>query len=308
MQNIKIAVLGLGGVGGYFGGKLAKRYAGSGNVGIYFFARGEHLKAINEYGIHIVNENEDFFARPDMATNDARETGIVDYIIVTTKSYDLKASIDQIRPCIGKKTVILPLLNGGDITERIREILPENTVWSGCSYIVGRKTEPGVIRTSGQFLRFIFGYDGGTNEEVLRFDKLLRDAEIDVYLPKNIRESIWRKFYFISVSASLTSYFDTTFNELVDTEQHRNTTIKMAKEFLEVAQAEGIPLVESDTEHVLNRLELLPAGSTSSMNSDFEAGNKTEVETLTGVVVRLAQKHNISVPLYVKVYNELSKR
>ena len=177
MQTIKIAILGLGGVGGYYGGKLAKRFRDTSHVEIYFIARGEHLEAIKEYGIHIINENEDFFAKPKLATSDAAEIGPVDYLIITTKSYDLKSSIDQIRPCIDKNTVILPLLNGGDITERIREILPGNTVWSGCSYIVSRRTEPGVIRTSGPFLRLVFGCDGGEDERLVCTD--VEDAWVD---------------------------------------------------------------------------------------------------------------------------------
>ena len=308
MQTIKIAILGLGGVGGYYGGKLAKRFRDTSHVEIYFIARGEHLEAIKKYGIHIINENEDFFAKPKLATSDAAEIGPVDYLIITTKSYDLKSSIDQIRPCIDKNTVILPLLNGGDITERIRDILPENTVWSGCSYIVSRRTEPGVIRTSGPFLRLVFGYDGGEDERLLSFEKLLLEAEIDAHYSRNIRESVWKKFYFISVSASLTSYLNVTFNQLSDNPERKNLTIAVADEFLKVAKAEGIHFDETTAEEIVNRTEILPAGTTTSMHSDFKSGNATELETLTGVVVRLAHKHNISVPLYEMIYNELKIR
>ena len=308
MQTIKIAILGLGGVGGYYGGKLAQRFRDTSHVEIYFIARGEHLEAIKEYGIHIINENEDFFAKPKLATSDAAEIGPVDYLIITTKSYDLKSSIDQIRPCIDNNTVILPLLNGGDITERIREILPGNTVWSGCSYIVSRRTEPGVIRTSGPFLRLVFGCDGGEDERLLSFEKLLLEAEIDAHYSRNIRESVWKKFYFISVSASLTSYLNVTFNQLSDNPERKNLTIAVADEFLKVAKAEGIHFDETTAEEIVNRTEILPAGTTTSMHSDFKSGNATELETLTGVVVRLAHKHNIPVPLYEMIYSELKNR
>ena len=306
MKNVKIAILGLGGVGGYYGGKLAKRYEDTPNVEIYFIARGQHLQAIREHGIHIVNENEDFFAKPTLATSDAAEIGPVDFMIITTKSYDLKSSIKQIRPCIDRDTVILPLLNGGDITERIREILPDNTVWSGYSYIVSRRTEPGVIRTSGPFLRLVFGYDGGSDERLSAFETLLHEAEIDAHYSVNIRQSVWKKFFFISVSASLTSYLNVGFNELAD--ERRNLTADVAEEFLKVARAEGINFEGNPTEEIINRMEALPAGSTASMHSDFKSGGNTELETLTGVVVRLAHQHNIPVPLYEKIYSELKKR
>ncbi len=308
MKKIKIAFLGLGGVGGFYGGKLAKRYSRTGEVEISFIARGEHLQAIKESGIRITTDEEDFIAKPDMVTDNPSEIGEVDYVIMTTKSYDLKSSIEEIKPCIGEHTVILPLLNGGDITERIREILPDNTIWSGCSYIVSRKTRPGVIRTSGSFHKLLFGYDQGVNEQLIRFEKLLQEADVDANLAGNIREAIWKKFFFISVSASLTSYFDVGFNELVNTEEHLNMTAGMAEEFLKVAKAEGINLGENAVEQVINRSEVLPAGTTTSMHSDFKAGNRTEVETLTGVIVQLAQKHRIYVPLYETVYKALKNR
>ncbi|MHB9056151.1 MAG: ketopantoate reductase family protein [Paludibacteraceae bacterium] len=308
MGKIKIAFLGLGGVGGFYGGKLAKRYSGSGNIGIYFIARGEHLKAIQESGLHIITGEEDFIAKPDLATDEPEKIGVVDYVIITTKSYDLKSSVSQIRYCIDNHTVILPLLNGGDITERIREILPDNTIWSGCSYIVSRKTQPGLIRVSGTLSKLLFGYDKGENEQLKSFERLLQEANIDAHLSSNIRETIWRKFFFISVSASLTSYYDISFNELVDTEEYLNMTVGMAEEFLKVAKAECIDLGENAVEQVVNRSEILPKGTTTSMHSDFKTDHQTEVETLTGVIVRLAQKHGIYVPLYDTVYNNLKNR
>ena len=306
MEKIKIAFLGLGGVGGFYGGMLARRYSGSDSVGIYFIARGEHLEAIKRNGIRVISDEMDFTAKPDMATDSPEEIGVMDFIILSTKSYDLADSIHFVKACIGKNTIILPLLNGGDITERIREILPENIIWSGCSYIVSRRIEPGVIKNIGNYAKLIFGYDREENQQTENFEKLLREADIDVLLSKNIRESVWKKFYFISVSASLTSYFDVGFNELVDTEDRLNMTVWMAEEFLKVAKAEGIDMGENAVEQVVNRAEILPEGTTTSMHSDFKAGNCTEVETLTGVVVQLAQKHGIYVPLYETVYKKLT--
>ena len=99
-----------------------------------------------------------------------------------------------------------------------------------------------------------------------------------------------------------------TFNELVNTKENKEMTIRFAKEFLSVAQAEGIDLGENPLEHIVNRSEVLPVGTTTSMHSDFKAGRSTELETLTGVVIELAHKHKISVPLYQKVYDELKNR
>ncbi|MGC3979554.1 MAG: 2-dehydropantoate 2-reductase [Paludibacteraceae bacterium] len=308
MNTIKIAILGLGGVGGFYGGKLAYKYEKDEQIKIYFIARGAHLDAIKEKGLHVVTDYENFYAKPALATDSAEEIGVCDYVIIATKSYDLKSSIDNIRACIGKNTVILPLLNGGNIAEKIRFIVPQNTVWEGLSYIVSRKTAPGEIQTYGVFHKMVFGCDGEELERLTFFEALAKKADIDIHLSTNIRESVWRKFYFISVSASLTSYFNITFNDLVNTETNKLFTAKFAEEFLMVAEHEGIQLGENALQDVLKRSEALPPGSTASMHSDFLQGGDTEVETLTGEVVRLAHKHQLQVPLYEKVYNELKSR
>lgn len=305
---VKIAVLGLGGVGGFYGGKLALAYnRGNENIRIYFVARGEHLKVIRENGLHVITDEDEFTAFPTLATDKPEEIGVCDYLIITTKSYDLKSSIENIKPCIGQNTVILPLLNGGNISEKIREILPENKVWDGLSYIVSRKTAPGEIRTSGIFHKMTFGSIFEDTEKLKTFEEITQTAKIDAEWSKDIRKSVWQKFYFISVSASLTSYFNVSFNDLATKEGIKEFTNEFADEFLQVAISEGVHLTEKDKQDVMKRLHALPEGSTASMHSDFSQGNNTEVETLTGEIVRLASKHGLQVPLYEKVYDKLSK-
>lgn len=309
MGQIKIVVLGIGGVGGYFGGKLAHTFdTKNEQVKIYFIARGEHLKAIQEKGLCVTTDDEKFIAVPTLATDKPEKIGICNYLIITTKSYDLKSSIEDIKPCIGQNTVILPLLNGGNISEKIREILPENNVWDGLSYIVSRKTAPAEICTSGIFHKMTFGSIFEDEERLKMFEQIVRTAGIDAYWSKDIRKSVWQKFYFISVSASLTSYFDVSFNDIVTKEAIKEFTDEFANEFLQVAISEGVHLSETDKLDVMKRLHALPEGSTASMHSDFSQGNETEVETLTGEIVRLAHKHQLQVPLYEKVYKKLIKK
>lgn len=308
MEAVKIAVLGIGGVGGYYGGKLAYTYNQENErVKVYFIARGEHLKTIQEKGLRVITDDEEFTAFPTLATDKPEQIGVCDYLIITTKSYDLKSSIENIKPCIGKNTVILPLLNGGNISEKMREILPDNDVWDGLSYIVSRKTAPGEIRTSGIFHKLIFGSVFEDEERLKTFEEITKTAKIDADWSKDIRKSVWQKFYFISVSASLTSYFDVSFNDLVTKDDIKEFTNEFADEFLQVAVNEGVHLTEKDKQDVMKRLHALPEGSTASMHSDFSQGNDTEVETLTGEIVRLAGKHHLKVPLYEKVYRKLVK-
>lgn len=304
-MKTKIVILGLGGVGGYYGGMLSRKYADDPNVEIYFVARGAHLQKVKENGLKVITESEVFVTRPTLATDNVAEIGIADYIIVTTKSYDLEATMEQIKPCVGESTIVLPLLNGIDITTRIRKILPATEVWQGCTYIVGRLNEPGVVESSGNIHLVYFGYDNKISDQLLFMEKLMCDAGFDACFSNKILSIIWKKFFFISSTASLTSYFDVSFGALLTDETRKSTLLGLLNELLSVARAENIDIDSSVVNDVVRQLEELPFETTSSMHTDFKAGRSTEVQTLIGVVVELAQKHNLNIPIYNKVYVEL---
>lgn len=304
-MKTKIAVVGIGGVGGYYGGLLAKKYFENPEFEIYFIARGEHLKKIKENGLKVITENGSFIAHPTLATDNASEIGVVDYVILCTKSYDLNLSIDQIKPCIGVSTVVLPLLNGMDISARIRELLPSNEVWDGCVYIVGRLNEPGVVESSGGLHDLFFGYQNHKSDRLSAFEKCLKDAGIKATLSENIRAVIWRKFIFISTTASLTSYFNVGFRDLLADESLRPFTLKFMNEVAAVAGAEGVHFEHDIIETTVRHIERLPFGTTSSMHTDFKAGRNTELSSLTGIVIETARKYGIPTPTYEMVYAAL---
>ena len=304
----KIVIVGLGGVGGYFGGLLAKHYAADPEIEVYFVARGEHLKRVQENGLKLITENETMVIRPTLVTDDVSEIGVADYILLTTKSYDIDTTIAQIKPAVGKDTVILPLLNGIDNSDRIRALLPETEVWDGCCYIVAKIIEAGVVENVGGIHRIVFGYLNRVSDRLLAFEKMLADAGIEIRFYENIFTEIWKKFFFISTSASLTSYFDVSYNEVLTNDSRRQTLIEVSKELLAVARAEGAEIDESEIDRLIKQFEKLPIGSTTSMHRDFIAGKSTEVHSLTGIVVKLGKKHGIETPVYQKVYETLSSR
>jgi 2-dehydropantoate 2-reductase len=307
-MKLKIVIVGLGGVGGYYGGLLAKYYAGDPTVEIYFVARGEHLKKVQQNGLTVITETGTFVVRPTLATDTVSEIGIADYVILTTKSYDLDATVKQIKPCIGVNTVILPLLNGADISSRIRVLLPGIEVWNGCAYIVARLNEPGVVESSGNLHRLDFGYENKTTDRLTGFEKVLKDAGIDATFHENIKSVILKKFFFISSTASLTSYYDVSFGALLTDTERKNTLISILEEILLVANAEGAEINNDVIDKTIHQLEKLPYETTSSMHSDFRAGRNTEIQTLTGIVIKLGKKHGIPTPTYEKVYNKLYKQ
>lgn len=304
----KILIVGIGGVGGYYGGMLSRHFENDQQTNIYFLARGAHLEKIQKDGLTIQAETETFVTHPTLATNQAAEIGEVDIAIITPKSYDLESTIDQIRPCIGQNTIILPLLNGVNISERIRQMLPGNEVWEGCVYIVGRIIVPGIIRSNGGVHDLYFGNAGGQSPTLNEMNQIMLAAGIKAHLCSDIRMIIWRKFIFISVTATLTSYYNVGFRDLLTTDERKAMTLKLLHEIAALAAAEGVVFEHDIIETTIKHIERLQFETTSSMNSDFRAGNRTELETLTGIVVELGIKLEIETPAYRKVYSELVLR
>lgn len=304
-NKTKIAFVGLGGVGGYYGGLVSRYAENHPEIEVSFLARGKHLEAIRQNGLKVSDEKQSFTTRPATATDKVEEIGTVDFIVLSTKSYDLDATMAQIKPMVAKHTIILPLLNGIDNTPRLRAFFPENEVWYGCVYIITRLKEPGVVEDSGNVHFMHFGHEKKVSAELLFIEELFLKSGIEVARKEEPLKAIWRKFFYISTTAALTTYLNTDFRSLVWDEDKKPLYVSIMKELYAVSEAEGIGLYDGIIDDMLKYGGSLPAGSTSSMNSDYLAGRKTEIETLIGVVVRLGQKYGIATPLYDKVYYKL---
>lgn len=302
----KIAIIGLGGVGGYYGGLLSRFSENNpGLLDVTFIVRGSHLEKIKEQGLKVITETGTFTTHPYRATAIAEEAGVMDYVILATKSYDLDAVAEQIRPMVGKSTILLPLLNGIDNVSRLRNLYPENEVWYGCAYIIARLNEPGVVESSGNVHYLHFGHEKGTSPELQTIEELFVKAGIEASLKENALRAIWRKFFYISTTAALTTHLNTTFRELVWNEEYSPLYRNLMQELYAVSVAEEVGLSEHIIDDMMRYGGSLPEGTTSSMNSDYLAGRRIELETLVGVVVQLAKKHRIAVPLYSMIYEKL---
>ena len=178
MNKTKIAISGIGAVGGYYGGLLAARYKDSEDIDIYFISRGENLEEIRKNGIEVKNTFLTIKAKPTLATDNPAEIGPVDYLFCCTKSYDLEENIVQLTPIIGPNTVIIPLLNGADIAERIQKLLPNNEVWKGCVYIGSRLVRPGRVEKFTIKDRMFFGSKQGNKKRQKDLQDILANARI----------------------------------------------------------------------------------------------------------------------------------
>ncbi len=305
MTKTKILIAGIGGVGGYFGGVLAKQYFNSNEIEVCFFARGQHLDEIQKNGLKILSNKDEFIANPKIATDNPNEIGIADLIIVCTKSYDIENIIKQLKPCINQKTFILPLLNGVDNKEKIQILLPENTILDGCVYIVSRLKKPGIVEKIGNIQTLYFGKDNFINDQLEYFRYIFNNANIEATLSQNISSIIWEKFIFISPTATATTFLDKNIGEIVS-ENHIETITKLIQEVKQIAKAKNIDIAENITEITINKLKSLPFDATSSMHTDFKNKESfNELKSLTKYVIEQGIKYNIETPTYIKAYNKI---
>ncbi len=303
-KKIRIVIVGIGGVGGYFGGLLAKKYSGGDTVELCFVARGEHLQQIREIGLKVVHGASKFVVRPDRAVEKTVSLGIADYILLCTKNFDLENALAGLAPNIGPNTVLLPLLNGVDAPERISRIYPGATVWKGCVYIIARLMTAGVVENLGNIQQFHFGLDVRTDERPQLFHDILKDAGIEVTLTDEIETAIWEKYIFISSVATATSFFDRSIGELLL--KNEQTLIKLIREVRQVALTKKVEIDPDIETKVLEKLRSLPFENTSSMHSDFKnKRQQTELEALTGYVVKEGATLGIPAPTYKALYNGL---
>jgi 2-dehydropantoate 2-reductase len=304
-MKTRIGILGLGGVGGYFGGLLAQAYSKSNTVEIIFIARGETQKNIKDSGLKISTDEGEIIVFPDLVSDNPEVIGTLDYLICATKTYDIETSFESYRKCITQNTVILPLYNGVDATERISKIFPENIVLQGCVYIVSMIVKPGIIKKIGPYEKLFFGPKSTTDSKVATLQSIFEKAKIESYLVENIEETVWEKFIFISALASATSYLNQNIGQILSNPENKQIYISLLNEIALVASAKGLKMPDNIVELTITKLEKSPQEATSSMHRDFMSHHKTELASLTEYVVKEGIKYGVQMPVYKMVLGKL---
>lgn len=303
---IRIAISGIGAVGGYYGGLLAHKYRNSSDVEVCFISRGENMRVIKEDSLQIKTPGETLVAYPDIITDRPEEIGTVDFLLCCTKSYDLEENLRCLTPVIGENTVVVPFLNGADITEQIEAILPSSEIWQGCVYIGARLVGPGVVSKYSAKEHLFFGSEKVGQERQEELLQLLVNAGINAFNPTDITKRIWKKFFMISTAATITSYYDRPIDEVIKTNYEAFKSLCV--ELKNLASAKGIQLEDDIIDTTLETQKMMPPGSITSMHHDFKQGKNTELENLTGYVVREAKRLNLEVPTYNMMYEALSTK
>ena len=303
---MKIGIVGMGGVGGYFGGKLAKAFENSSRHEIIFIAHGEHLKAIQEKGLRLFTREGDYIARPIIATNNPLEAGVFDLVIFCTKSYSLENSVKQFSSCIKNNTVVIPLLNGVNSAERIRAILPQADVISGSVYIISHIEEPGFIRQEGGACKLTFGTDDQQSAQKYSYIlDILLQAKINAVLTDKISEALWTKYLLMCPLASLMTATGNTYGAFWADSSLRKKARGMMMEVVAVAKARHIFLPENVVDKSMEMVAGFGHDSKTSMQLDREKGKQTEIDALTAYLCKAGRDSGIPTPLHDEIYLQL---
>lgn len=298
MKRMKIGIIGTGGVGGYFGAKLAK----AGND-VIFIARGEHLKAMLEHGLQIKSIKGDFTIKPVNATHHLETLQDAAIIILATKAWQVKEVATQLKSIIDPTTIILPLENGILSSEELLEVLPNHHVLGGLCRIISKIQAPGIIEHVGVNPTITFGeLNNEATQATETLKKLFDQAGIESYHAKDIQAERWKKFTSICVSGLL-ALTRTNYGELRSTPETRALMIQLYHEIVAVAKAAHINLPDDFVDKTIAITDALPPDSNSSMARDIWEGKPSELEYQNGTIVRLGKKFNIQTPVNEFIYS-----
>ncbi len=298
---MKVAIIGAGGVGGYFGARLAE--AGH---GVAFVARGAHKAAMKAQGLTVHSALGDIhLAEPDVV-EDPAAVGHCDFILFCVKLWDVPGAAEILRPMLGAGSCVVPIQNGVSVTATLTGLLGAGPVLGAVTQISASIEVPGTIRHHGEFARLIFGEFGGeTSERVARLAAACTEAGIEARAVPDIEVEIWKKFIFLAAMAGATAFYRAPIGEIQDDPERRACFEALLRETAAVGRAKGVALPEGLEARSIRFVNNLPPEMKSSMQLDLERGRRLELEWLTGEVVRLGLEHGVPTPENAAVFEAL---
>jgi 2-dehydropantoate 2-reductase len=290
---MRITIIGAGGVGGYFGARLAKS-----GCEVGFVARGGHLAALRENGLRVESQLGEIYLPEVNANDDAAAFGKPDYVFLSVKLWDTEPAVRGLAKVVGPQTAVLSFQNGVQKDDLLRKLLGEKSVMGGVAYIGAELARAGVVRHTGTMQRLLFGeFDGSRSQRAAALLEACTSAGIDAELSADIRRAIWEKFVFIVGLSALTTATRKTIGPVRGNARTRALLLEIMQETVAVGRARGVKLPEDYAEKRLAFVDSLPAEMTSSMHNDLEAGKRLELDWLSGGVVELGREMNVPTPM-----------
>ena len=307
---MRIAVVGIGGIGGYIGGRLANTFPPGGEHEILLAELGgPHLAAIRKNGLKLLAQDGDATVRPSLATDSPDELGTVDVVLLCTKGYDLLEAAKMMKVAVDSHTVIIPPGNGVGNAEMAREGLGGGDVLNACIYISTHIQSEGVVEQMAGPRKFFFGNPNGELEPYRAIEAVFLAAGLNVELTPNILREVWSKYLFVEPLSALTSLYAVPQGGLLVADSAKRKQVQdMMQEIYALSQKVGVELPADIVEQSMTKSDGFPYETRTSMQLDFEHGRLTEVETLVGHAVRKAKELGVPMPVQDEVYAALLRK
>lgn len=297
-DKMKIAIIGGGGVGGYFGAKLAKA-----GFDVSLLVRGKHLTEIIQNGLTIKSIQKDFQIDKIFATDKIKEIGQSDLIILGVKAWQFKEIASDLKLIVHNDTLILPLQNGISIVDEIKEHINASNILGGLCRIISKVESPGVINHFGLTPTIVFGeIDKSKSLRIHKLKEIFDKSGINTQISFDIYSDLWKKFIEICVGGLL-AITKITYGELRELKETRQMMVELLNEVYLLSQRVGIDIEQDFIEKTLSFVDSFPYNTTFSLTRDVWEGKPSEIEYQNGTVVRLGQQYGIDTPVNRFVYN-----
>jgi 2-dehydropantoate 2-reductase len=302
-RPMKIVMMATGGVGGYYGARLA-----AGGHDVYFIARGAHLAALRTEGLKLISANGDLHLRSVHATDEPATVGTADIVIFAVKQYDTETAARLVVPVIGDETAVISIQNGMDPRERLKSIVGREHVMGGTTYITGAKViSPGIITHTGTIARLVFGeYDGSVSMRGERFLDACKTAGIDALFSTEIGKEMWAKFALLSAFSGVSSMLRKASGPIMSDPDARKLLKDAIAETVAVAKAKGIDLGDDYVAKHGDFYGSIPPDTKSSMLMDLENGRRIELNWLSGAVAQFGDELGVPTPTHHAICSALS--
>lgn len=311
MNKKHIVVVGLGGVGGYFGFKINQTNETSGKYTVSFVARGETYEKVKENGLILLSpEHSNSQTHPNAIVQNISDIKSPDLVLICVKEYDLENVCKQLLPVINKDTILLPMMNGADIYDRIRTVIPDHTVLPTCIYVASHIKERGIVEHKGKAGKMIVGKDPKHfSAPVEWIADLLSESKIDFDFKDNSLSDIWTKFIFIASFGLVTAKHNSSIGAVCTNEQQKHEATEIMNEIKQIADKKGISLQDDIIDKTFEKASTFPFDTPTSLQLDIHSGKKdNELELFAGAVLKYGTELAIETPFTQKIYTEIKEK
>jgi 2-dehydropantoate 2-reductase len=309
-MTTKIAIIGLGGVGGYFGFKLAQAYKDDNEVEITFVARSITYEIVKQRGLTLISpEHPETYLKPKVLLQSVSELSDTDLIMICVKEYDLESVCQHLKEKVNENAVLLPLMNGVNIYDRIRAVLPSAVILPACVYVASHIKEKGTVEHNGRPGKIIFGNDPKHPNYVPDSTiEILQRAAIQVQYLENPFPAIWTKFIFIASFGLISARYNKSIGQVEEDPELHRMAQEVMQEIVAIAKSKGILLPENIIETTFQKASSFPYQTPTSLQLDVQSNKKSnELELFAGAILRYGEEMKLPTPMTEKIDMEIRK-